>query len=170
MEYQDNTVYVEDDMLAPAGKRFANYLIDFAAQYLVGLLIGLFASLIYLLFGMNGFVTWISEMNPIQELLLSIGIQILYYGIFETTSSRTLGKLITGTKVVCYDGTKPDAGTIGIRTLCRFIPFEVFSFLGTNARGWHDSLSKTYVVDVKKYEAAVELKKSFNEIGNEEVL
>ncbi len=170
MEYQDNTVYVEDDMLAPAGKRFANYLIDFGAQYLLALLIGVVASGLYLLFEIDGFIIWISEMNPIQEFMLGMVIQVLYYGVFETTSSRSLGKLITGTKVVCYDGTKPDAGTIGVRTLCRFIPFEIFSFLGSNARGWHDSISKTYVVDVKRYEEALQLKKSFNEIGKEEAL
>jgi hypothetical protein len=33
------------------------------------------------------------------------------------------------------------------RTLCRFIPFEVFSFFGE--AGWHDSIPKTQVVAVR---------------------
>jgi hypothetical protein len=31
------------------------------------------------------------------------------------------------------------------RTFCRLIPFEHFSFFGS--RGWHDSLSRTDVVE-----------------------
>jgi hypothetical protein len=31
-----------------------------------------------------------------------------------------------------------------IRTICRFIPFEAFSFFGQ--KGWHDSISGTNVV------------------------
>jgi hypothetical protein len=33
-----------------------------------------------------------------------------------------------------------------IRTLSRFIVFEALSYLGSVSRGWHDSLSGTYVV------------------------
>ena len=29
----------------------------------------------------------------------------------------------------------------------RLIPFEILSFLGMPARGWHDSISKTFVVN-----------------------
>jgi uncharacterized RDD family membrane protein YckC len=46
------------------------------------------------------------------------------------------------------------------------IPFEAFSFLGDEGRGWHDSLAKTVVVDVKKYNEIVELQNSLSEIGN----
>jgi hypothetical protein len=35
---------------------------------------------------------------------------------------------------------------IFIRTLSRFIIFEGLSYLGSVSRGWHDSLSGTYVV------------------------
>jgi uncharacterized RDD family membrane protein YckC len=43
------------------------------------------------------------------------------------------------------DGSKPNVYTIIKRTLCRFIPFEIFTFLGSK-RGWHDVFSNTYVV------------------------
>ena len=48
--------------------------------------------------------------------------------------------------VVNVHGAKPSVNAIIKRTLCRFIPFEPFTFLGLNSRGWHDSFSKTYVV------------------------
>ncbi|OIQ17675.1 MAG: hypothetical protein BM557_08280 [Flavobacterium sp. MedPE-SWcel] len=170
MEYQDNTVYIEDEMLATKGKRFANLIIDFIVQLIIGVLIGVFAAVLYYAFEIDGFLIWISGLNFIQERFLGVMIAIFYYGIFETNSSRSLGKLITGTKVVMYDGSKPDSKVILIRSLCRLIPFEGLSFLGSTGRGWHDSISNTYVVDTKKYDEAVRLKNSFDEIGKEEVL
>jgi uncharacterized RDD family membrane protein YckC len=59
-----------------------------------------------------------------------------------------VGKLITGSKVVRHDGTAIDWKDAVVRTLCRFIPFEAFSALGTYP--WHDQLSKTKVVKVRK--------------------
>jgi hypothetical protein len=47
--------------------------------------------------------------------------------------------------VVKHDGSRPNMKSIIIRTLSRLIPFEPFSFL-TAERGWHDTLSVTYVV------------------------
>jgi len=74
----------------------------------------------------------------------------LYYLVPEFYWQKTIGKLITKTKVVREDGNRPTFGQILIRTLARLIPFEVFSFLFTPI-GWHDSLSKTIVVP-KNYE------------------
>ena len=42
------------------------------------------------------------------------------------------------------NGTKPRFGQVIGRTLCRFVPFEAFSFFGE--RGWHDKIPKTRVV------------------------
>lgn len=33
-----------------------------------------------------------------------------------------------------------------LRTLCRLIPFEALSCLGEKSRGWHDRLSRTWVI------------------------
>jgi hypothetical protein len=44
---------------------------------------------------------------------------------------------------------RPPFGTMVLRSLCRLIPFEPFSFLGSDARGWHDSITKTRVVRKK---------------------
>jgi uncharacterized RDD family membrane protein YckC len=69
---------------------------------------------------------------------------VAYYLVFEGLWGRTPGKWVCGTRVVDEDGRKPAFGTVVKRTLCRFIPFEPFSFLGE--RGWHDSISKTRVI------------------------
>ncbi|MFM7319451.1 MAG: RDD family protein, partial [bacterium] len=66
----------------------------------------------------------------------------------ETATGRTFGKWITGTIVIHEDNDKPDFGQIIVRTICRMIPFEVFSFLGGNPQGWHDRFSRTKVVDI----------------------
>jgi len=44
------------------------------------------------------------------------------------------------------DGNKPSFGLILGRSLSRIIPFDALSFLGANAIGWHDTISKTRVI------------------------
>lgn len=85
-----------------------------------------------LIFGITGTAVWIA-----------------YYVLLESFTGRTLGKLITGSKVITTKSTKADWKTIFLRTVFRYIPFEQFSFLKKNPAGWHDSLSSTLVVDRK---------------------
>jgi uncharacterized RDD family membrane protein YckC len=74
-----------------------------------------------------------------------------YYIVFEAAFGWTFAKLITGTRVVRADGTKVRVPQIIGRTLARFIPFEPFSVLFSDSkRGWHDSLSGTRVVSVRR--------------------
>lgn len=75
-------------------------------------------------------------------------IYFLYYFIFESTSGKTIGKIITKTKVIKWDGSKPEFFYIGLRTLCRFIPLEPF-FMKKDYTWLHDSLSSTMVVSDK---------------------
>ena len=74
---------------------------------------------------------------------------IIYFSQ-EFIFGKTLGKLFTGTHVVDIDGNKPPAWSIVIRTASRLIPFEAFSFLGSNKRGWHDTISDTFVIKDKQ--------------------
>lgn len=99
------------------------------------------------------------DMGTSIATLIGLGFWMVYYFICEAfCNGQTLGKLITGLKVVDLDGNKPKIGKIAVRTLARLIPFDYLSFFGTdkwsseeNLDGfWHDSLSKTYVVRVKK--------------------
>lgn len=68
-----------------------------------------------------------------------------YYALMETKYQKTIGKLITKTKVVNKNGTKPQGGDILRRTFCRLIPFDRISFLFT-PNGFHDRLSDTTVI------------------------
>lgn len=161
-----NRIDITNEMLAGRGKRFANYIVDVIVYYIIMFLIGLVAGLLQMLFEYDGMLVWISEMTDLNWILMGIAIISLYYIIMESLFQRTIGKMITGTKVVMEDGTKPPAGVIALRTLCRFIPFEPFSLFSESGRGWHDGLTDTCVVEAKKYKAALELKNSFDEIGN----
>jgi uncharacterized RDD family membrane protein YckC len=78
--------------------------------------------------------------------LMIYGLFAIYYAIFESTTGVTLGKLVTGTKIIGEDGQRPPFGKMLQRSLCRIIPFEPLSYLGSDARGWHDTITKTWVV------------------------
>lgn len=126
--------------LAPAGLglRFANLIIDYVGCFIVQVIV--FAVM-----------TVVSPTTNPQDMSLVVGLSTLfgYYAVLESTANRTLGKLITGTRVVRFDGYKPTFPQIIGRTFARFIPFEPFSFLGGSGTGWHDSLSGTRVVRVR---------------------
>lgn len=99
------------------------------------------------------------------DYIFGIFILLIYYLTIEGLTARSIGKYVTKTKVVTHEGLRPDFGTIFIRTLCRLIPFNALSFLGENGKGWHDSISKTYVVDINKFESKRETELSLEEIG-----
>ncbi|EAT13872.1 RDD family protein [Bermanella marisrubri] len=69
-----------------------------------------------------------------------------YYIILESIFGKTLGKIITKTKVVDEYGGLPSLPQVIARTFSRLIPFEPFSFARDDSRGWHDSIPGTYVI------------------------
>ncbi|WP_430811892.1 MULTISPECIES: RDD family protein [unclassified Carboxylicivirga] len=130
---------------APKMKRLLNRLIDvIGCAFTLLILLNIYEVI-------TTFGGWPASLYPDEDLLLHYAwaylATYLYYFIFEATSGRTLGKLITNTRVVNASGQKPGAGSIALRTLLRFVPFDAFSFLLINIRGWHDAWSKTRVVD-----------------------
>lgn len=158
---------ISDNVLASAGKRLATYLIDIAIFYALSFLTGVILGVLSLI-GFRAPLEYIAGFSETGNLLFTLMLWAAYYLFFESLTGRTIGKYITGTIVVWDDGTKPDMGTIGVRTLCRMIPLEFLSFLGETHRGWHDSLSKTYVADAKKLKQAMLLHNEFEEIGTTE--
>jgi len=70
----------------------------------------------------------------------------IYYFSFEIVFLRTFGKLATNSIVKIND--RKFKG-IFVRTVTRFIPFELFSFL-INKKGWHDQISNTEVTVANK--------------------
>jgi len=142
---QSRVVDEEQHALEPAERwrRFLNLILDYFGLFALSFLIGIAFALI----GGQAGVAWLQKAGP--QYLVGFGAMLLYYIPLEAAFGRTLGKLITGTKVVNEAGGTPTFGQIVGRTLCRFIPFEAFSFLSQEARGWHDSIPKTYVVKTR---------------------
>ena len=77
---------------------------------------------------------------------ISILIYFLYYFLFEYLKGQTLGKIITRSKVISLS-VNEDYYFIRIifRTLMRFIPIDVFSYL-FSYRGLHDWVSITTII------------------------
>ena len=71
--------------------------------------------------------------------------------------------------MVLENGEKPKVDVILLRSLARIIPFEPFSFLGNSPRGWHDTLTKTYVVDTKIFDEQKKAFEAFKLIGIKEM-
>jgi uncharacterized RDD family membrane protein YckC len=125
------------------GKRFANYLLDVVIYYILSFIAGFIL----------GFVLVLTDNRDLvhsKPLLYGVAFIIIfgYYIFFEYAFGRTVGKFATGTKVITTSGERPSLGNVALRTLCRCIPFEPFSFLFGD--GWHDSFTNTLVVDIEK--------------------
>lgn len=124
-------------------KRLGHYLID--ALIIAG--IRMVFNLIFGYVAPEVTFTTPEQFMQLELKLAAIGMAetLLYYGGFEIILGSTPGKMLLGRMVIDQYGERPPATTILLRTICRLIPFEVFSCL--MPRGWHDQLSKTFVVD-----------------------
>ncbi|MBG6130739.1 putative RDD family membrane protein YckC [Aquimarina sp. EL_43] len=127
---------------ASQGKRFTNYILDSICILVFGFMFGVVVAFIF-----PSMLSILETDSRIIDYGLGFILGMIYYSFFEITTGRTIGKLITGTKVVDEYGNNPDIQTILVRSLCRYIPFNAFSFLGDGS-GWHDTLSKTKVIEV----------------------
>ena len=132
---------------ASRGDRFFNSLIDSCAVIAFFFLFAGIASLIQTIYSPSS-LSVLEDENSFLSSLLSFVSVMFYFTLFEYKKGQTLGKLITRTKVVTINGNAPNFPAILIRTLCRFIPLEAFSFLISNKSGWHDNLSNTKVVEI----------------------
>ncbi len=133
--------------IRPAGnwKRFGNYLIDYIAIYFFSMIVGV---AIVLLSGETG-LQRLENITPIEEIALGFIVYSSYYLLFEFYTGKTIGKFITGTRVVNEKGGNATFNQILGRSLSRLIPFEPLSFFGATGRGWHDRFSKTYVIETR---------------------
>jgi uncharacterized RDD family membrane protein YckC len=168
MEVKVNKAILEKSK-ASSGKRFVNYIVDYIVQLV--LFIGIMMVIVLLqlyLTGSNSIGVWFDSISKVEEYLFGYVMLLVYYFSMESLAKgKTVGKLITNTKVVNLSGETPNVGNILKRTLCRMIPFNALSFLGNEARGWHDSISATYVVDIKTYELEKQKHFALEEIGLE---
>ena len=121
---------------ANKGARVGNVIVDTICVFIIYYLIEVLYTLGYFaVFGdypfMPGFVFYL--------------IYCSYYFLFEQFAGATPGKLLTGTVVRNYDGSKPSVKRIFLRSVLRIFPHDQLSFL-CGATGLHDELSKTKVV------------------------
>ncbi|WP_180335805.1 RDD family protein [Labilibaculum filiforme] len=90
-----------------------------------------------------------SDSGEYISVLILIAIYVIYYSFFEYQFGYTLGKLVTGTRVVQANGEKLRLKQALLRTLIRYIPVESFTYL-INTSGWHDKWVGTKVLKVEK--------------------
>jgi len=143
---ENNEFMVTDDLLASKGQRFLNFIVDLLIQFII---VAIIRETIIIVAGLTNSYSvseWVVSLKFMEKVILGITIMIAYYSLTEIYFSRTFAKYFTKTIVIVGDGSKPFGKTIMVRTLCRLIPFEFLSFLGSNSRGWHDTISQTYVV------------------------
>jgi len=154
--------------LAGKGKRFANYIIDLIIFYLLAFAFSFLIVIVLEITGgdVDNYINALDNANPLLDRLISL----LLYGVYMMTieflfKGRSIGKFITKTQVVLKDGSKPTINETVLRNLCRLIPFDQLSFLGTEGKGWHDSLSKTYVVDIEGFEERKSMEQDLETLG-----
>ncbi|MCY7409749.1 MAG: RDD family protein, partial [Chitinophagales bacterium] len=105
------------EIIASAGMRFVNYLIDVVCFYV----------LIIITFFILGMLQLITNAESPIIYVITFTILFLFYFGFEARFGKTPAKFITRTRVVNKQGNLPTAGSIALRTLSRFVPFEPFS-------------------------------------------
>jgi uncharacterized RDD family membrane protein YckC len=131
---------------ASGNKRFANYLVDRIAFYVLWRTFAVTLSptlvdYLYLIFkdGRLVLLIWYS--------LYALTFVLNNAGMETVTGGKTLGKYLTRTRAINDDGTRITGKTALLRCLSRLVPFEAFSALGNPSYPWHDRWTKTVVID-----------------------
>lgn len=128
--------------LATKERRLMNYVLDL----IIFLLLGLAYRYLRFIFSDTALLDFKKEMFTVRP-ILSIPIAIVYYSFFESITGRTPAKYVTKTKVVNVNGEKPSFKSIVLKSACRFIPLNPFTFIFLDV-GLHDKISKTRVVHI----------------------
>jgi uncharacterized RDD family membrane protein YckC len=111
--------------------RFINFLTD---------------STIYLAFVLIFFLSFRNVIAKENVKWISILVYFLYYFLFEYFTGQTIGKIVTKSKVISLTtDNNYFFFRIGVRTIMRFIPIDILSYLFTE-NGLHDWISKTKVI------------------------
>jgi uncharacterized RDD family membrane protein YckC len=151
MESTETSIFEEEEVVlvaASSGKRLANYLLDAVGFYGFTFLLGGAMALISA--SSLDYLEYLEE-HPAEQRIIALIIYGIYMGLLEMMlKGRSFGKLITRTAVVTANGEPVSAGKLFLRGICRAVPFEVFSGLGTPCAPWHDKWTNTLVIDLKQ--------------------
>lgn len=163
---------IVDRHRASQGLRFANYIIDLIFSYIFILIIFGVLGIVYALIADSSVEEIgykMENINPILDRLITLSAYLLIMFLTELiTQGRSIGKLITGTKVIMIDGTSPTVGNYLLRNIIRGIPLvDQLSFFADKS-GLHDKWSQTCVILKKDYEAELQLKSDINTLGTKE--
>lgn len=148
--YNNNNYQIKEltDLIpADKGRRFVNFIIDYAVNYLIWIAVIILLVLVRNIWEID-LVSFIVEEDATSRLLravLWLTTYVLSYTFIEGISKgRSLGKLITGTIAIKDDGTQISLSDAFKRSLCRLIPFDTIIVLAFEP--WHDTVPKTKVV------------------------
>ncbi len=130
---------------APLGLRIVNFLIDSLTCYILasclGIILGHVSQQDYLFVGIQ------NGQDLFQDYLILVIIYIFYYSSEFIFSGKTFGKYLTNTRAIHRVNRELDTSSFLLRTLWRFVPLNLFSFLPGIDERWHDLYSKTIVVN-----------------------
>jgi len=152
---------------AATSLRFANFIIDYIIITFISVFFFVFLGIILTLITGNEELLSALIDSKAWSYLLSAFVFVMYYFLMEKfVQGRTVGKLVTGTKVVTDAGDEPSTGDLLRRSLSRLIPFEPLSFFSKDGK-WHDNWTDTVVVNKKAFEN--DMQTAQNEIDIEKI-
>ncbi|WP_343705403.1 RDD family protein [Flavobacterium sp.] len=165
----DRIYILDKKLLASDRKRFESGIIDFIFVFISIFVSGFIIVITGNIFNWDIFSVWDRFITDSTYLAFFTFLMLNYF-FMECFFGATMGKFATGIVVITENGTKPNFVKILVRTLCRLIPFDVFSFLGKSGGFWHDSISKTHVVVRRELEKDMEIFYQIDLIGEKEVV
>ena len=152
---EQRDLFTEDEFIeydeATAGQRFLNYLVDvllmrFAISYATSYLL---ATFLLAVSPNTAYTLFSQEYLLLTTYLVALINHLVYYTICEKAfRGYTLGKFITGTRVIREDGEELTFKDALMRSLCRLVPFEAFSAWSEKGL-WHDAWTKTKVIKTR---------------------
>jgi uncharacterized RDD family membrane protein YckC len=69
------------------------------------------------------------SLNSYADAALYLGLVLVYYFALEATIGQTVGKLLTGVRVVRADAARPSVGAVAIRTVVRVVDWLPLLYL-----------------------------------------
>ena len=141
-----------ESVKAPVVLRCAAFLID----YVILVVFPILALMIGRLFGNDGSKLLNSEISSLGwGLALLVGLANLV--LLPLYSGQSLGKTLTGLRIVTYDGTTPSIGALLLRHTLGYIASALpagagflMAFAGSSGRALHDRMAKTHVIFARR--------------------